>query len=450
MNPAISKYLLQYPLYFLTAQNLQAYKRQFKKTQWYSHEYLQELQLKKLKNMLSYVYEAIPFYKGIFDKYHVHPKDINTRDDVLKIPVLTKEDIRSNFDQLTCRTKGLRRFSRETSGSSGSPLRLIKDSRSLAVMDAIMYRNYEWFNIDIGQKQARYWGSALGGLDKIKVKIKDNLLNRIRFSPFDLSEKTYDDFIARLNHTKPDYVYGYAQTIFRFSEYVVKKGCDLSHLTLKAIIVTGEMIYADQMEIIEAAFKCPISNEYGCTEVGIIAMECPDKGMHLMIENLFIEFLKDGRHALPGQEGEIIVTDLYGDLMPLIRYQVGDIGSPGDKLCECGRGLPLLRSLKGRNDEFIICPDGKQVDPIIFEYILKEIPSKYGQVTQFRMTQESKSRLTIDLCYSGTRSELMLGEIEKKLKRTLGEVFVIHFRLTDSIGVEPSGKLRCFISKIQD
>ena len=446
MDPAISKYLIQYPYYCLTGQRLKSLIRQFEKSQWDSYEVLQEIQWKRLKLLLRYVYENIPFYRKQFQNTRLHPNDINTKDDLLNIPVLTRESIKNNFEELKCTTKRLKEFPRETSGSSGSPLRLIKDSISLATMDAIMYRNYSWFGIDIGQKQARYWGSSLDGLGKVKVKLRDFLLNRIRFSPFDLSEKAYDRFIVRLNRFKPVFVYGYSQTIYEFSNHIMRKGTDFPNLKFKAVILTGEMISDDQIKTIEDAFKCDISNEYGCTEVGIIAMECPCKGMHLMIENLLIEFVKDGKHVLPGEEGEIIVTELYGNLMPLIRYQVGDIGSPIDKLCQCGRGLPLLGRLKGRIDEFIICPDGKQVDPIVFEYILKEIPSKYGRIEQFRIIQESVSKLNIEVRYGGDEPEVMLGKIERKLKKVIGGEFEINFRLADYIPVEASGKLRCFIS----
>jgi phenylacetate-CoA ligase len=445
-----SKYLVHYPYYLITNQPVLPFQIEFEKNQWLSPGMLKDIQWEKLKRMLHIVFDSIPFYKRRFDENRIHPDDINTYEDLLNIPVLTKEDIINNFEDLVGPTRTEKRFLKKTSGSTGVPLRIVKDRNSMAVMDAIMYRNYEWFNIRMGEKQARYWGSPLGCKQRTAVNLKDVLLNRIRFSPFDISDKACADFLKRLYTFKPCYVYGYAQTISKFSEYVVNKGVDLSPLKLKAVIITGEMIFGGQMRTIESAFKCPVSNEYGCAEVGIIAMSCPSKGMHLMIENLFVEFITNGRHAQPGEEGEIIITELYGDLMPLIRYRIGDIGYASDALCGCGRGLPLLKGIKGRSDEFIICPDGRRVDPIIFEYILKEVPEKNGRISQFRIVQETRSQLNIEVCYAGEKPDILLESIEKKLKKVLGEGMMIDFTMTDSIPVEASGKLRCFISKIKD
>jgi phenylacetate-CoA ligase len=209
------------------------------------------------------------------------------------------------------------------------------------------------------------------------------------------------------------------------------------------------MVTREQIATIGAAFKSPVSNEYGCTEVGIIAMECPQKSMHLMIENLLIEFIRNGRHVEPEEEGEIIITELYGSAMPLIRYQVGDIGSYTPTECDCGRGMPLLHNLKGRSDEFIVCPNGKRVDPIVFEYILKEIPSRLGDVTRFRITQRRKDMLEVEICYSGNRYEELAQTATERLRKVLGDDFEFEFRSVDSITAEPSGKLRCFISRLE-
>ena len=136
--------------------------------------------------------------------------------------------------------------------------------------------------------------------------------------------------------------------------------------------------------------------------------------------------------------------------MPLIRYQVGDVGYVDDRLCPCGRGLPLLKGIKGRNDEFIICPDGKQIDPIIFEYILNDIPGRFGKITQFRITQEKGFRLDIEACYEGQNPDAMTRVIVEKLQKAVGDGFLINFRIMDSILAEASGKLRCFISRVKE
>lgn len=435
--------------YKYSGQKVFDFKNRFTKTQWLNAEEINTKQFDYFKNILMYSYNNIPYYKRKYDEARIHPDDIREDKDVIYIPTIQKKDLIENYNELFPAKWNEKVFIRETSGSSGSPLRLAKGVKSLSVMDAIMYRNYAWFGIDVGEKQGRYWGTPLSSFAKAKIQLKDYVLGRLRFSPFDISEKACFDFYQRLKKYKPSYVYGYSQTVYRFACLMGKSNLGLEDLYLKAVIITGEMIYPQQLEIIENVFRCPVSNEYGCTELGIIAMQCPQKGMHLMTENLYIEFLKDNRHAAPGEEGEIVLTELFSDIMPLIRYRIGDIGIKSDKTCTCGRGLPLLKEIKGRSDEFILCIDGKQVDPIVFEYILQELPSSLGKITQFRILQKTIKNLEIEVCYEGQFFSRMKNEIEKKLKNIIGQEFEIQFHRQENLEAEASGKLRCFISKLR-
>lgn len=450
MYCGISKYLVHYPYYLVARQSVSALRRYFEGTQWLSADELKERQWARLKQVLTIVYETLPFYKRKFDGAQIHPDDIHTQEDLLGIPYLTKEEIANNVADLVRSPWNGKVFARKTSGSTGLPLRVLKDHTSMAVMDAIMYRNYGWYGIDIGQKQARYWGSPLNELAQRAVLLKDFLLNRIRFSPFDISEQACRDFRVRLLRFQPHYVYGYAQTIYRFSQCILNMGLDVSMQTLKTVIVTGEMTTDAQIRTIETAFGCNVSIEYGCTEAGVLAMTCPNKGLHLMAENLRIEIVSNGRNSLPGQEGDIIITELFGKVMPLIRYKVGDRGVATDTMCSCGRGLPLLQSVSGRSDEFIVCADGRQVDPIIFEYVLHEIPEPLGRVTQFRITQEKTLHLDVEICYVGTSPVVMVQEIERLIRKIIGHDLQLSIRLVDSVTPEVSGKLRCFISRIKE
>jgi phenylacetate-CoA ligase len=378
------------------------------------------------------------------------PDDVADTRDLLRLPELEKRDVAEHFDRLRDSRPALRRYLRKTSGSTGTPLRLYKDAENLAVMDAVMYRNYRWFGVEMGDPQARFWGAPLAGVGAAKIALRDRLLNRIRFSPFRIADQAYAGHVAALRRFSPTHVYGYAQTIVSFAEYLLKSRTDLRGLRLRAVIMTGEMATRDQVALVESAFGVPVSDEYGCTEVGIIAMGCPEGRMHLMDDYLLVEFVKDGRHVGPGEEGEIVVTELYGSLMPLIRYRIGDVGSYRVDACPCGRSLPLMGHLKGRNDEFILCPDGKRVDPVIFEYALKEMSPRLGRITQFRIIQTRRDHLDIEACYAGQTFADLTKRIEQKLAEWIGNDMSISIRCVESIQPEPSGKLRCFISNLKD
>lgn len=442
------KHLIYLPYYKYTNQKVEEHLKTFDATQWLGIPQLEELQLQKLKAIIEYAYNNIPYYRRVYIESKICPEDITAINDINSLPTIGKKDIVENLEEFLPRGQRKNVFWRKTSGSSGTPLSLAKGAKTLGVMDAIMYRNYAWFQIDIGEKQGRYWGAPLNILDKTKSQIKDTLLGRLRFSPFDVSEQSCRDFYKKLVKASPKYIYGYSQTIYRFAKFLQQGNMNLGALNLKVVIITGEMIYANQLEVIEDVFKCPVSNEYGCTELGIIAMQCPSKGMHLMADNLYIEFLKGDKPAAPGEEGEIVLTELYSEIMPLIRYRLGDIGVKSEEKCQCGRGLPLLKEIKGRADDFIVCADGRQVDPIVFEYILQEIPSSFGKILQFRITQTKYTELNIDVCYEGRCFDKMADELGRRFKRNVGLDFDIKISSKEKLEVEPSGKLRCFISQI--
>ena len=109
---------------------------------------------------------------------------------------------------------------------------------------------------------------------------------------------------------------------------------------------------------IEEVFQCPVTNRYGCEEVSLIACECQrHDGLHVNADGIYLEVLRpDGTPCPPGEPGMIVVTDLVNRAMPIIRYQVGDMGVLSDRQCPCGRGLPLLEKIEGRMADYVVTP----------------------------------------------------------------------------------------------
>ena len=125
--------------------------------------------------------------------------------------------------------------------------------------------------------------------------------------------------------------------------------------------------------------------------------------MHLMEDGLVVEVARDGRPVAPGEEGEILVTELYGSLMPLIRYRTGDRGVLSDRSCACGRPFSSLERLSGRVTDLLRCPDGTLVDPYTIESILKNRPEMYDAVKQWRVEQTGPAQVAFTLCTKDAR-----------------------------------------------
>jgi len=432
-------------IYIIRKEKVWKYMKEIDKYQWLNPDSLKELQWRKLKKVLNFAYNNIPYYRKTWQNLGIHPNDIKTIDDFRKLPILTKEILKNNYNLLKPKNKKTRVSIRQTSGSTGIPLKLEKNRQTTAYMDAVMYRSYMWYGIRPGDRQLRIWGAEIDPILKFKMHLKDFLLNRIRLSAFELDRKNFLKFIRKIKTFKPVFVYGYAQSVFEFAKFIVDEKIDIRHLKFKAVIVTGEMIFGWQKEVIKKAFSCPVVNEYGCTEVGIIAIECAMGGMHIMSDALFVEFIKNDT-ASNLKEREIVVTELNNFYSPLIRYKVGDKGILSNSLCPCGRGFPLMASIKGRSDEFIVFPNGKKVDPYVFEYIIKNIPSKYGTINQFLIIQESISCLNLKLVCDTSCPQKLVKALNNSWVKLYGNDLSLKVEFVNNISKNASGKLVCFES----
>src|SRR5262249_8028755 len=133
----------------------------------------------------------------------------------------------------------------------------------------------------------------------------------------------------------------------------------------RGIITSAMVLHNWQRRVIEEVFACRVTNRYGCEEVSLIACECErHEGLHVNADNLLVEVLRDGRPAAPGEPGSVVVTDLSNRAMPLLRYQVGDVAVATDRLCPCGRGLPLLERIEGREADYVVTPSGRLISGI--------------------------------------------------------------------------------------
>ncbi len=165
------------------------------------------------------------------------------------------------------------------------------------------------------------------------------------------------------------------------------------------------------------------------------------------VDSTVFEFVKEGESVSLGESGEILCTDLINYAMPLLRYELGDVGVPVEDCCSCGIRLPLMKRLTGRTDDFLIALDGRRISPLIFGPFPFE---NMERIRQFRVIQERKDRIRFQLVLKGTfpNSEQIFGEAEKKLERLLGIGIHVDFDILDSIQRDPCGKLRKVISRV--
>lgn len=444
MYQKIAKHLIYFPVQFIRGQAVNKYFKLVNNIQYNKSTVIDVLRDEKLQKIIEFAYKRINFYKERFDDAGVKPKDINGIADLSKIPVLSKIDVLENEKILITPDFNQKMYVRKTGGSTGMTLHFMKEAKALALNDAIMYRCYDWYDIDIGDKQVRFWGVPVTRKLRWKEQFKDFILNRIRISAFDISSASCVKQYERIKKFKPTYFYGYTTAIFGFCIFMKENGINLNDLNLKAVICTAEKMYPHHRDLFDEVFNCPVVDEYGSAENGIIAFQCKKGNMHMMSDHMCIEFLDENDQPVgSGEQGRIVITDLTCEAMPLIRYDIGDIGKPSDKKCSCGLNLPLMEVIEGRKEDFIKNRDGRLVHAAYLCYTLKE-----DTVHEFKMYQKAIDYLHVQIVKSPQFTEKSEKVLEQKLRTALGKDYKIEFEYMERIPREKSGKLRYFVSDL--
>ena len=281
-----------------------------------------------------------------------------------------------------------------------------------------------------------------------KERLKDWFSNRYRFSVFDLSDKALDACLDKFKSTPFDYINGYTSSIVQFAKFLKRKSVLLNEVcpTLKVCVVTSEMLFKQDRKLLGEVFGIPVVNEYGASELDLIAFENTDGAWQLNNTTLFIEIVDDNDKILPyGEEGRIVITSLFNKAHPFIRYDIGDVGII-DKRSTVAK--PLLKSLTGRTNDIIKLPSGKTAAGLTFYYITKSVIDDGGNVNEFVIEQTALNSFLITYSSSLELEEHYKSEIHSEIMKYLEPGLHINFERTHQVQRSRSGKLKQFISRI--
>ncbi|MCL2623467.1 MAG: hypothetical protein FWD31_07355 [Planctomycetaceae bacterium] len=425
------------------------YLREFEASQYLPPDEIRQLNRHRLKTILRHAYNEIPYYRKSFDALGVTPGDVQSESDLLQFPILEKRQVQDHLDELVAPDWPQNNLIiDQTGGSTGTPVRYYRSFDRHISREAATWRHNRWAGWDVCDKSAGLWGASrdLAPPTKLLSRIRSFFLDRAMILNTAIFNET--DALAfneRLKVYRPKCILGYANALVVFALMLKEK--NVAAYTPHSIVSSAEMLSPENRKIIEDVFGCKVFNRYGSRETSVIASECDrHEGMHLMAEGLHVELIVGGRHARPGETGEILVTDLLNLPMPLVRYRIGDTASWSDKPCSCGRGLPMLAELSGRVTDFLVTDDGSlcsgaSLTALVVAHrpTLKQIQiyqERQGEIV-FRIASGRDNPVPdVDLDFIRERSALYLGKGTK-----------VEFEFIDEIPKTASGKLLFSISK---
>jgi phenylacetate-CoA ligase len=254
-----------------------------------------------------------------------------------------------------------------------------------------------------------------------------------------------DRYLDAIENVRPRMLFGYASALALLSSHAERRGRDLSGCGARVAFATGETLYPEQREIIERVFGVPVANGYGSRDVGFVAHQCPSGSLHLSAEHIVVELVDEaGRPVSPGERGEIVTTHLATDDFPFVRYRTGDMAVMGTAPCACGRGLPVLAEVLGRNTDFIRTRSGNAMHALALIYEVRDKPG----VQAFKFVQEADFSLDLQLVAGPQLTPEVEESIRAGILRRMGDGGALTIRRVAEIPPERSGKYRYVVSKV--
>ncbi len=368
-----------------------------------------------------------------------------------ELPIMTKKDFQQPLNQRLSKgftTKNV--YVNKTSGSSGDPFVFAKDKYCHALTWANIINRFGWYGIDFNSSlQARFYGIPLDSVGNVKERIKDFLSHRNRFPIFDLSDAICESILKKFQKKKFDYINGYTSSVVLFAKFLQQRNITLKTIcpTLKCCVVTSEMLFEKDKILMEKHFGVPVINEYGASELDIIAFQNKDGDWQVNSETLFVEILDNENNVLSnGKEGRVVITSLYNKAHPFIRYDIGDIGILDEKST---LKKPILKKLIGRTNDIAILPSGKKSPGLTFYYITKSIIEDDGNVKEFIIKQTKIDTFEIEYVSRFVLSESQIATIEKAITTYLENDLTFTFLRKEKLIRSKSGKLKQFISLVK-
>ena len=388
----------------------------------------------KLRKFLKYAFKNTPFYQELLATRKMNLGEIRSLSDIQKIPILKKEDVRAYHQMLLAKSHPVNHCAPDvTSGSTGIPLRFCLDRCSIPEMKARLF--HLWRLVDVKPHEL----TLLLSSPKFKQLTPKSV---IHINP----PRIHSDFeqtLLEIRKTRPRVLRGNPLAVLEFSWLIRKSG--INDIAFETAILYGHITTPGMRLFIEETLGCKAFSIYTLGEIGGIACECRlQKGHHVVTDSIIVEVVDKHENAVPrGTMGQIIITDLTNYTMPFIRYNTGDLGKFQIGACPCGKSSPLL-FIDGREEEMLICPDGK----LVFGGSTRDILDKYSDIIErYQIVQEKKEEFIVRIVPAVNFDKKIIDkEISENLATLFGSDSKISIEYVPVIPLEPSGKFKQFIS----
>ena len=415
-------------------------------SQWAPAAAIRNSQFRQLTRLAEWCAVQSPAFADRLDRAGLTAADLGDPSKFVTLPVLTRRDVQCASHDLYCRQvpSGHENIAEtRTSGSTGEPVVVRRTPVTRLFWHAMTMRDYRWHEQNVSAR-----------LCAIRAGVAECRSHPSWGPPASLLTETGPAFVAPvtadasrlaswIDECRPGYLVIYPSTLQAIVRYCQQIGMTFSGL--RHIRTIGETLPPPVRRSAEAAFGARVTDCYSSQEIGYIAIECPDSGLyHVVAESVIVEVLDDaGRPCRPGEVGRIVVTDLHNFATPLIRYDIGDFGEAAGA-CPCGRGLPTLKRIAGRQRNFILMPDGSRYWPVTGFNRCRDV----APIAQYQLVQRSRETIEARLVVDRPLSAAEEDRLRSMLHECAGYPFDLTITAVDRIPVGPTGKYEEFVCEV--
>jgi phenylacetate-CoA ligase len=426
------------------------------RTEWLDAAEIEERQLEQVRELLAHCIVNVPYYREVFPRAGITPGAIQTLADFRRLPLLprrTYQERGASFEAVRLPAGTVATNTSQTSGSSGTPTSVLQTNLVHLWWCAFFLRDLEWAGIDPRGSLAaiRSTGQKGPALQRLLQGVSEPswlpvLNSLIETGPSHVMNIGQDHRVQLqwLRRVAPDYLLSYPGNLEVLGRLAVQEGRISS---LKAILSISDTLTEEARKTIETAFGVPVKNTYSCAEAGYLASPCPEgHGFHVHAENVLLEVLDDqGQPCVPGQTGQVYVTHLHNYRGPFMRYKLGDEATVGPASCPCGRGLPLLERVQGKNSPMFHLPNGRRKSSVILARLVR----KLGGHWQHQIVQQSAAdvvaRVVPDAAWTEKHAEDLRHIVAEFFEGPIRVALEVHERLK----VPASGKFQSMVNELE-
>jgi phenylacetate-CoA ligase len=403
---------------------------------------LRAYQEHQLRRIVAYAQARVPYYRRLHREAGVSPGDIWTLDDLRALPTTSKADLRSVpvEERLAGGARPDRLLTSRTTGSTGIPFTTLTSRYEDLLQHLFRLRALQSYGLGLRDKMVKIFNrprmpgpwlglQALGLYRQVQLDLTDPI----------------EDLAQTLDRERPDVLIGNAGVVTRVAQHLLEDG--ISGVRPRYIVVSAELLTPQMRRQIEHAFDAPVHDQYATMELGLLAWQCRQtRRYHVCSDSVVLEVLRNGSPVGPGEQGEVVVTNLHALHMPFVRYRLEDVVAVGEDSCPCGQPFPTIQMVQGRMTDYLELPGGRSLFAAAVAYVLH---ADAPWIQQYELVQERVDRVRLRAVARPLPAVADLAALRARVERVLGPGVAFDTELVRAIEPGPGGKFRVLRSHVR-